>query len=409
MSGIVQSLFGLTPIRQEVEQQLRGRDLDFGTLFGAATANQYVSPARQQAYIQQQGAQSALGGMAVRGIGSLFGIEDPQLKRASTLEGILQSTQMDLGENANNPTAFYPELQKRLAVAGFTREAQQVGEASQKAIQDSTLNQAKLLTEQAQLAKATTEKQPEIVRLQQALKQARAMGDTETANAIQAQIQKNTFIAEKEATPQNRAEDAVLNKYTSLYPGNPGLAGEAFLEYKSNLRQKEAAAGVAPGKTEPIDIARLDTSYDKFVTPHKEKLSLINEALKLAEQALTNPQAGVRLNELLVNLYQGGKISNQDIARTANPGSLPAQVLQNFNKIISGTDTETNIKDKYALLKSLQQGVANSLNESVDAWAERWSTAPGVSQETISTYTKGSKFKFNSKQPKTAEEYLKGL
>lgn len=408
MADIVESLFGLAPIRQQVDLYNRAQDLDLGTLMGQAFVNTNAPIAKQQAYVAKQGAQAALAGAAVRGLGGLFGLQDPMLKRATGLESILQTTQMDLGEEANNPAVFYPELQKRLAESGFTREALQVGQVAQKAIQDYGLTQAKLMTERAQLAKATQEKLGTFA--QTLLAAGFTPGSPEWNAEMRAKIDKETYIPEKTLTPQNEAEKDVLAGYRKMYPDNPELASKAFMEYKSNLRQKEAAAGVPAGQTPAVDISRLDNSFKEFVLPNKEKLGSINEALKLAEQALTNPQAGVQLNALLASLYQGGRLSNQDINRTANPGSLPAQVIQNFNKIISGVDTETNIADKVKLLKSLQEGTANSLNSSVDAWAERWGTAPGVSKETIDTYTKGAKFrKKEANKPKTAEEYLKGL
>ena len=239
MADIVESLFGLTPIRQQVDLYNRAQDLDLGTLIGQATVNQYAPVERQKAYIAQQGAQAALGGMAVRGLGSLFGLQDPMLKRVTGLESILQSTQQDLGEEANNPTVFYPELQKRLAEGGFTREALQVGQVAQKAIQEFGLTQAKLLTEQAQLAKATQEKLPEVVRLKQAYDQAVAIGDMSTANVIAAQIEKNVNIPEKILTPQNRAEAAKLNQFISQFGEEEGAT--KFLELKNELEQKKSA------------------------------------------------------------------------------------------------------------------------------------------------------------------------
>lgn len=151
MADIISSLFGLTPIQENIEAKQRERQYGLGQLYGQATVNVNAPLAKQQAYIGKQGAQAALGGMAVRGLGSLFGLKDPMLKRVTGLESILQSTQMDLGEEANNPTVFYPELQKRLAEGGFTREALQVGQVAQKAIQEYGLTQAQ---RQAQLATA---------------------------------------------------------------------------------------------------------------------------------------------------------------------------------------------------------------------------------------------------------------
>ena len=398
MAEIVSGLFGLPP--EDIRQQLQQEQLNFATQFANTYGNEYDKR------------NALLGGMvgnAVANLGAgLFGVQDPRLKRATDLEGILQSTQQELGDFVNNPAVLYPALQKKLADAGFSREAMQVGQVGQKAIQDARLNQATIAEKEASAIAKTREKLGAFA--QTLIAAGLQPGSAEWNQAMKDKIEKETYIPEKTVTPQNEAESAVLNKYKKLYPDNPGLAGEAFLEYISNLKQQEAKAGVAPGQTEPIDISRLDTSFEKFVTPNKEKLSSINEALKLAEQALTNPQAGVQLNALLVSLYQAGKVSNQDINRTANPGSLPAQVLNNFNKIISGTDTETNIADKVKLLKAMQEGIAKSLNDSVDAWAERWGTAPGVSKQTIDTYIKGAKFrKKEANKPKTAEEYLKGL
>lgn len=398
MAEIISGLFGLDPMQVRQQEQQRNQ------LFATQLANTYVDPYEQANALRGGLVGNALGGF----LGGVFGLESPELKRATTLEGILQQTQQEVG--STDPSVLYPALQKRLAEGGFGREALSVGQLAEQAMQTSTLNRAKLATEQAQLTKAQEEKLDPIVRLQKAYDNALASGQTEKAAQIKAVIDKQGYIPEKTLTPQTEAEAAVFEKYKKLYTDNPGLAGEAFLEYKSTLKQKEAKAGVPDSQTAPIDISRLDTSFEKFVTPVKEKIGSINEALKLAEQAVTNPQAGVQLNALLASLYQGGRLSNQDITRTANPGSLPAQVLNNFNKIISGTDTETNIADKVKLLKSLQEGTANSLNSAVDAWAERWQTAPGVSKETIDTYTKGAKFrKSQTNKPQTAEEYLKGL
>lgn len=237
MADIVESLFGLTPIRQQVDLYNRAQDLDLGTLIGQATVNQYAPVERQKAYIAQQGAQAALGGMAARGIGSLFGLQDPMLKRVTGLESILQSTQMDLGEEANNPTVFYPELQKRLAEGGFTREAMQVGQVAQKAISEFTLNQAKLTTERAQLAKAQQEKLGTFA--QTLLAAGLQPGSAEWNQAMKDKIEKETYIPEKTMTPQNRAEAAKLNQFISQFGEEEGAT--KFLEWKNELEQKKSA------------------------------------------------------------------------------------------------------------------------------------------------------------------------
>ena len=167
MADIVSSLFGLSPMQEQAELTSRQRNFDLGTLIGQAGTTGFMTPTQSQNYINRQGAQAALAGTALRGIGGLFGLQDQQLQRATQLEGILGQTQQELGEEANNPTVFYPELQRKLAEGGFTREAMQVGQVAQKAIQDFGTGQA----QQRKFVAEATAKEQETLREEQ-LRQA---------------------------------------------------------------------------------------------------------------------------------------------------------------------------------------------------------------------------------------------
>ena len=120
--NIVAGLFGLTP--QVIEQQQLQRGQNLGGLFAAATMNPYATPSVQNAYLAQQGAQFALGDLGARKLGGLFGIQDPELKKATAFESILAETQQELGpEGLQNPEMLSNTLSKKLADAGFAREA----------------------------------------------------------------------------------------------------------------------------------------------------------------------------------------------------------------------------------------------------------------------------------------------
>ena len=148
MADIISSIFGLNTPTQDARLADQQRNLDFGKLYGQATANPYADPARQQMYAQQQGAQAALGGELFNAVGSMFGMQSPQVQRATQLEQIMASTQQEVG--TNDPTTLYPTLQKNLMAGGFQREAMQVGVAGEKAIQEFRLNNAKVGNEQSQ-------------------------------------------------------------------------------------------------------------------------------------------------------------------------------------------------------------------------------------------------------------------
>lgn len=157
MADIVTSLFGLPPIQQQAEMTSRERDYNLGSLIGRATTTGFMTPNQAQNWVDRAGAQSALVGAGIRGVAGLFGLQDQELQRATTLESILGETQAELGEMANDPTQFYPAIQEKLANAGFTREAMMAGMAGQQAIQQFGLNRAKVQTEQAQQRKLGVE------------------------------------------------------------------------------------------------------------------------------------------------------------------------------------------------------------------------------------------------------------
>ena len=399
MADIVGSLFGISS--QELMNQQRLNDQNFAT----NVANIYQNPnARLGALIG-----ASLGGGLARG---LFNIQDPQIKAAQDFEMALAEAQ----QTSSNPAEAMMKLADKLGSdPRFSRQAAMARMKAQELEQATSLNQAKIANEEAQSNKFKAEALKALRQDDPVQKLFFELAKNASPKSVAAAIQAGGDIALLDSPETKKFSPLAQQLIDAGYVyGSPQFNAKMLEFLEAEKAGKSKGSGnvyVSPaGQTPAIDISRLDNSFKEFVLPNKEKLGSINEALKLAEQALTNPQAGVQLNALLASLYQGGRLSNQDINRTANPGSLPAQVLNNFNKIISGTDTETNIADKVKLLKSLQEGTANSLNSSVDAWAERWQTAPGVSKETIDTYTKGAKFrKKEANKPKTAEEYLKGL
>lgn len=121
MAEIVNSLFGLSPTQIRQQQDVEAQ------AFGNQIASTFADP-----WERQQAAQGAMIGNALVKLGGkLFGLETPELKRATGLETILQQTTQEVG--SQDPAVLYPVLAKRLSAAGFTREALQVGAVGDKA------------------------------------------------------------------------------------------------------------------------------------------------------------------------------------------------------------------------------------------------------------------------------------
>jgi len=113
MTDIVNSLFGLGPqeIRAEKLKANRERSLGLGQLvpqgYGAIVAGA-----------------GDIGFALGEGLGSLFGMEDPQLTRAKKIESVLQSIQGELSpEEMADPGKLYPLISDKLLKEGLGEEA----------------------------------------------------------------------------------------------------------------------------------------------------------------------------------------------------------------------------------------------------------------------------------------------
>ena len=156
MANLLEGLFGLRPNLESQQENMQvDRGMGFGELLGRAGVNPYAPKAVQDAYLGRQAAQGALVGKAMNTAAGLFGIETPELQRAKGMESILQQTQADT--DLNNPAEFYPTLAKRMADAGFTQEAIQIGQVGAKAIQDFNLNTSAIAKDTAQTNKFKAE------------------------------------------------------------------------------------------------------------------------------------------------------------------------------------------------------------------------------------------------------------
>ena len=261
MADVISTLFGITP--RQAELQRREDDLGLGGIFAAATLNPYAAPSVQNAYLKQQQAQFALGSMGAKGLGSLFGLQDPEVKKAADIESILSQTQEELGEDLSNPEVLFPALVNKLQAAGYGREATMAAMQGQKAIQDYRLSRAQIGKEEAQANKYSTEaaiKQaefdplknvPESVKLRAYQRQAIDAGDSQLAQDLEADIKKKQYIAE--AVPDREADRIILDEFKQQFGEVEGA--KKYADWKNREKERVAAAGasrveVAMGKAE---------------------------------------------------------------------------------------------------------------------------------------------------------------
>jgi hypothetical protein len=138
MAGIVPSLFGPTP---EDLMSLRRKE-------EAQTIQQ------AGATLGPRGAAGAAFGTALgRGANALFGLEDPEVKKATDVYAILKSTQQDLGVDAQDPEKLYGKLQENFTKAGYGDIAAKVNEQALNVVPQFKLQQMQLTEKADSIAK----------------------------------------------------------------------------------------------------------------------------------------------------------------------------------------------------------------------------------------------------------------
>lgn len=114
MATVAESLFGVTPesLQRQRQQQLRQEAMDFASI---------ADPFQQANFAIYQGA----GGLA-RGIGGLLGAQDPELAKATALQGIMRQADTTTPEGLT-------ALARNLTSQGFGAQAMKVAEQAQQA------------------------------------------------------------------------------------------------------------------------------------------------------------------------------------------------------------------------------------------------------------------------------------
>lgn len=411
MADIVSSLFGLTPMQEQAELTSRQRNYDLGTLIGQAGTTGFMTPTQSQNYVNRQAAQSALAGTALRGIGGLFGLQDPQLKRATQLEGILGQTQQELGEAVNNPAVFYPELQRRLAEGGFGREAMQVSQVAQKAIQDYGVSQAtrqaqmataqeKMTQSQLNVAKTFKELQPELTGIEKLLNAkeriAQSGGDT---SAVDAAILKDTQLS----LPS--IDEQIVRLSSKRAQGTLTPAEAAELDYLDNFKNRVASSAaprsitnVATGKAEDefaklagkFGVERQTTLYETArgavnnLSKIDTTINLLNtsdartgfgaDVIKNIDRvvaSLGGKEAAKKASDTeLLNALLGSEVFPQIGALGIGARGLDTPAEREFlREVMAGTITmnKDTLLKMAKLRRSIEERALNNYNKSVDA------------------------------------------
>jgi hypothetical protein len=229
-----------------------------------------------------------------------------------------------------------------------------------------------------------------------AAKEAARRGKGGVAQEFMMQGQK---IAQAEAKAKAEAQETAIKTQKTL-------------EETRKLRIENEAASRDSG-IELVDLKRAEDIFQDYTKDSKKLLDEVKVAKDLAGQVKAgNPDADVQLNTLLASLYQGSRLSNEDIRRVSQSGSLPTRVLSSLSKWTTGTPIDLSVDQKVELINSLEKLNADKYNQSVDKAVGLFQKSKGVPEDVISDYS-GRKYalpeatKTTGNAPVQALDYLK--
>jgi hypothetical protein len=373
------------------------------TLFGPTPEDlqrQYYND--RQSYLDRasqlgpsQSAGAAIGTLLGGIVGSIFGVENPELKRAKQVEAIKQEAFAE-NPNLSDEATLYSVLADKFAQRGLPNYALEAKAYSNKLAQEASKLDLETRYKESEIFKNTAPKEPtisDVARKVQDYRTALAEGRTEDAKLILEAI--NT---KPEQTAMAESDRAIRNKFITKF--GPEKGEEAFQQYKVDQDVTKGKATVPPpeGGSTTVDVSRLSTDFGKMVTPFREKLDSVNEALDVAELAKTSPQATVQVDKALAKLMDKGLVSNKDFKDIQNAGSLPSSLANRVSKIFNGTDASATYDDKVKVLQTFQTIAAKRNNEAVDTFTALWGTTP-MGQKSVEAITKGAKFNTGRTSP----------
>jgi len=209
-------------------------------------------------YAAGAGVGSILGGV----VGKMFGIENPALKKARTLEEIQKKIRAD-NPGLTDKGAYYDIAASYLADAGYENEAMQAQDlateyrlSEESRALDTRYKEAKTLNEeseaQARLMPKPYEVKSPIGKLRADLAYAKANGDTDTVKAIEAEIAAET--QSKLPKIEDKVDKIIYEGLVKQYGGDVTKAANAFNRISVNQKKEIARAGAGDSLSKALQV-----------------------------------------------------------------------------------------------------------------------------------------------------------
>lgn len=205
---------------------------------------------------------AALGNLLGGVVGKVFGIENPALKKARTLEEIQKKIRIE-NPGLTDKGAYYDIAASYLADAGYENEAMQAQEMATEFRTSQEDRDINTRYKEAQIGELDSQARARLLpkpyeaaspvgKLRADLAYAKSIGDDDTVKAIEAEIKTET--AGKAVTPQNKIDSLILEGLIKQTGGDEIKAANLFEENKFNKELRKEAARSDQGLSKVLEI-----------------------------------------------------------------------------------------------------------------------------------------------------------
>lgn len=354
MADIVSSLFGLTPAQIRLQQQQQDRQ------FAQDIAETQATPyAKERALLG-----ATVGSGLVRGVAGLLGIQDPQLAKASAVEGILQQVNNSLTpEERADPSLMYQRLAQEFAKNPMTqREAFMAQQQSQTAAlevgkigSEINKNVSSAAESRAKATAALQEKLPNIEKLIAARDRAPTEeGKATIQKAIDKEVQANQASIEQEIVilSTKKANGTITQKELEQLDYLDNFKTRVAKAGATNISNVDKSLSAKTGDLLASELPGANASVDAIMA-----VSDIRNAIN-SGKVIVGPGATLRTTlAQFANVYAGGSNEQQlantrqairglaDLALTARSRLKGTGAISNYEQQIVEKATTGNIEN----------------------------------------------------------------
>lgn len=331
--NIVGSLFGISPL--DVEEQLRTEQMQ--NAFNIARLN----PAQRNVYTGQM-----IGGALSKGILGAFGVQDPRLTRASTIESVLQEVNANLtDEEKNDPSLLYSKLADALSAKGLNNEATMARFKAQEAGMEYTKKQAEVEKLNAETIKAAREKLGAFA--QDLLAAGYKPGSPEWIAQYQKKLDKDTNIPDKIKRSAFAQEllDAGYKEGSDAFNSKMG----EYIQSQIEGKKKGEGTTISIGGIS-VDTGKLSEEYSKKIGEQASQIQGKYDAVDALDNSLEKLSSGIYAGQFgkagkFIAKASGGLLGDSKrVANTevflANIGSVVIPMLKDFG----GNDSNEELR-----------------------------------------------------------------